>query len=794
MKIKSGSPKSTVTIWTQDNVYELHSDAGNPDSESDVISITVTKTLSSIAGSWSISLVPRPDAAGSLWSEKLSVFDYVEIKMKGGNDDQESVVCRGLIDQIGVSESFGGGIPQRAIQISGRDLGALLVDFSILYLIGYEPYANLLKVFSWKSMPKYEIVNAQEAFDIIMGRWKELVELTVGNIEVDPDTGVSSGINIPRSLNLASKISYFASSFFPDMKTVWGHLASYEGTVFNALEVYRDKPFHELLMYEDDFHSRFIMRPSNLKDMKGNFPLEVNNLKKSLLASEKGLYQSDIVINPEDIIQQRYQVGNSQMYNYFFTTPKLSPLYGSDFLSVCCLLTPERPWDSINPFISIKDQNDPNAPEPLGFIGRYGIRKMEVSSNFTSMSMASLGQIEMRNSKEAGGNPDQKDQESSKKASEDYVKPSTKNKRGLAKIPAALTKYDALVQKAANDNGFPPAVIYALMTAENSEGDPNKPTACKNGSTSWGLMQINDYWHRDDYPYEDGVQKWTDPKTNIEHGAALLKQYYNDSGWTNAPPADKLHCAVDAYYAGLPKVRDAVNSGNFPSYPDPPPGWRADELTQTTIRSHWNNFARAYDLYSEALANAAEAKAQEQAKQDANNAKTGQTATQVTEVPNGSIPIRDDIKEEASWFGLRLNQVLVTWYLHNHLLRSGTLTIRGTNQALIGTYAKVAEENSYPATLDYEYYIEGVTHNFTLFQGYTTELTLSRGQPTKESGGLYELGYKGKFYFDTTRTVDEVTREKYQKLSAESKNARQTDSRNVPLTPEQAKQKIHPES
>src|SRR4030042_882140 len=95
----------------------------------------------------------------------------------------------------------------------------------------------------------------------------------------------------------------------------------------------------------------------------------------------------------------------------------------------------------------------------------------------------------------------------------------------------------------------------------------------------------------------------------------------------------------------------------------------------------------------------------------------------------GEIDEKDKDKSEKEQFdpfiakGEAMNKTLVAWFLHNPLLLSGTIEIPGTNRAIIGTYMKDEDEKK-------EYYVEGVTHSFTLFQSFRTSLQLSRGLPT----------------------------------------------------------------
>jgi hypothetical protein len=89
--------------------------------------------------------------------------------------------------------------------------------------------------------------------------------------------------------------------------------------------------------------------------------------------------------------------------------------------------------------------------------------------------------------------------------------------------------------------------------------------------------------------------------------------------------------------------------------------------------------------------------------------------------------------------GIIMNKILVAWFLHNPLLLEGSMTIRGTTKAKIGTYCI---DND----MGMEFYVENVSHVWRLFDTYVTTLTLTRGQPL--DGGLYAHGHRGKFYFD----------------------------------------------
>lgn len=72
--------------------------------------------------------------------------------------------------------------------------------------------------------------------------------------------------------------------------------------------------------------------------------------------------------------------------------------------------------------------------------------------------------------------------------------------------------------------------------------------------------------------------------------------------------------------------------------------------------------------------------------------------------------------------GVERNRSVVAWYLHNEKLLSGSMEIRGTCKAIIGTYLLDNDD-------DMEYYVEGVSHTFENFGSFRTSLKLERGMP-----------------------------------------------------------------
>lgn len=67
---------------------------------------------------------------------------------------------------------------------------------------------------------------------------------------------------------------------------------------------------------------------------------------------------------------------------------------------------------------------------------------------------------------------------------------------------------------------------------------------------------------------------------------------------------------------------------------------------------------------------------------------------------------------------------LYDWYINNYLFFSGELKVLGHPDYRIGS--RLLYENVYDG-VNWEFYIESVEHNFTLTEGYTTTLGVTRG-------------------------------------------------------------------
>ena len=739
-EIKVGAPTLTVNFYTRDKVYELHSKIGDPNTA--ILSVTTSKDLGSPAGSFTIAMVPESDERGKTWKDKLEVFDYVEIFMKGIDDPSERIIMRGLIDTISMEEDYSGDVPTRNITLSGRDLGALFVDFSVWYSPLLDAKAALGKMATWIKEKRPQGYSAEELFKEFFDHMTNLFELTVGKPTYSGTTGWGHSINArtqrnvvvsPSStVNLSAKIERKIKAFFPELRTTYLQFNQFEGSYWNLFQNYQDKPFHEMFVWDADDTTKFVFRPARLKDMKSNFH---DNVLSAMEELGMAAYPPDFSVNDADKISMSTKQSVSQLNNYFFTFPELQGGQSkTNMMSVAVLSFVDNPSESVNPFLSIRPplsaaelEGTTNLAgnEPMAFIGRYGRRAYEVPIHFF---LQDIGQILQSESKDpAHPLPDPL---AAKFKALPYNQSDPTGK--------GVSRWENKVEKYSKKNNATKPLVYAILD-KSSGGDNLKKEdfsytlfglTLKKESTSVGLMQINS---KMDPAYVGG----TDSDMNLDYGTAKISRLEQKYG------GDKKK-VIAAYFGGNGHSERAVDNA-ITRAGTSGKDWFQELPNSTMFKDQgiflqkWTNETLALTAQYYLKLKPDEGYRSPQAEKELQDKNAGASRSAMSL-----------LKDPYIGPALRFNFILVCWYLHNHYLLSGSMSIRGTNKAIIGTY--VQDKDGEYLNLDgslhrgMEYYVEGVSHNFVVFSRYTTTLTIERGQP--EQYGLYGQGYRGKWYFN----------------------------------------------
>lgn len=711
LQIKTGSPKIQIGIYTRDKVYEINSYVGDPNS--DVLAVTTTKSLGSASGTFTIDFVTKKDAEKKTWADKIEVFDYVEIKMQGIDDDHLKMVMRGLVDSIEFSESYEGGLPVRRITVSGRDLGVLFTDFCIWYPIELQPWAKIIGCLSWDPLPEI-MMSPQDMFDWIIKKWLSTVDLKVGRYYGDQQ--ISTGV--------ASKyVKVFAAAISDKLKA---HIFTYydgkEGPFWNALDEWADKPWHELMIFDTDDSAILCLRPSRLKDMKGVYYHGTLSAMKAI----PDAYQEDIHFSDVDKVSMTVRKSSNQIHNYIFTYPNV-PENADDYRAMAVEDHANDPWNSMNPYMAILPPTDysevPSTNEPLSYTGRYGMRQLYLRTNFVPID---AGQPY----KEKNLEPQREYETPEGLAISHAPNVGGNEKRKIGSIPTSLTKYDNYVTQASKAHGVDKNLVYAVMRKENPGGVPtavgyNPATPTRPPSRDIGLMQLNDSNYAG-WNFTEAQAR--DPQANVDKGtwylSTLLKKYGNT--------AEGQQKAIAAYNCGPGNTDKAIAQGGT--------AWR-NYLPETT-KGYLKDVTKNYQDFKTSTGKMSDDELME-----------------YTVVEKRMQ--RDEEADSKAWYqhakdtykdiGLELNKIVVGWYLHNHYLLEGSIAIRGTADARIGIYAIDDDDNM-------EYYVETVSHDFRIFEAYRTNLTVTRGMPSE--GGLFSKGLRGPVYFGDIAVTKLSTGEK----------------------------------
>jgi hypothetical protein len=458
--------------------------------------------------------------------------------------------------------------------------------------------------------------------------------------------------------------------------------------------------------------------------MKKNYH---QNVEKAIQEMGPSAYPPDFPIKNEDKISISVRNSISQLYNNFFTYAETDGIAKSNFLAMAVFGYEDNPAESVNPFFSLRPKTSfggegvrsKEGEEPIAYIQRYGLRKYEVPIHFFELD---IGQIKQAETKD----PDHP-------AQPKPVLPKWKNlpvEDGEGKR-IEVSKWEDKVEKYSQKNNADKPLVYSILD-KSSGGDELKthnnynsynPTIVS--STDTGLMQIND---KTMVPAYTGG---TDPDQNLDYGTArigrLEQKYGGDKRKVIAAYKDER--VVDRAI-----TKAAPGTDWFSQLPE------AAKPNDGKALQKWTNETQSlYNSYDEKL----KVKSQYTGSPDVKQA-------QVDSEASSSRSAMDLLNDPFIGPALKYNFILVCWYLHNHYLLDGSISIRGTNKAIIGTYVQDKDGEYFDLSgkpqKGMEYYVEGVSHNFAVFSRYITTLTVTRGQP--EVGGLFGQGYKGKWYFD----------------------------------------------
>jgi hypothetical protein len=472
------------------------------DANAALLAVETTKHLEEACGSFTLHFAPGLDRTGRRWDQAIPKRSLVIIDMERLDDTDDAIptVMLGLTDDHSMQEDYTAAQPRRQVAIHGRELSCVIVDAVLWFdkALASHPEYGVLTV---QTLPDPQTGLAGEArlalaHDPNMARANEdpretlarilNVYLFLGGKAVAPSETpdlqqpvISLDLPIGTLADLLS-LNAGAWSLFEDGVTVpiRQHPAQ-TGSLWNYLHVYIDRAFQEFFTRIEDgvckihFRGKPFLHTLVTSGTRFKSTGEPGDTPSSTIEPTLQTLELD----PADILTMNLHTQTANVYNVFKAGPRgISALYK----------IPEYTYQ-ILPQIIV----DPRHPS---FVGRYGLRVLEVDSPYLSPLDAGQ-QVDGQARGPAAPVP-------------------------LTPKPASAGTYPDMANQIAAAHQIPPnqrPYFVALMHQESSF-NPNATHKNSNGTVDEGIAQF----HR---PYPTGVTL-NNPFDPVEAlGAAA--QYWN---------------------------------------------------------------------------------------------------------------------------------------------------------------------------------------------------------------------------------------------------------------------------
>lgn len=295
-----------VQAWTPQGAY-YHQDLMG-----DLLTIETSKSTTQPYGTFQLTFVMREDAQGS-WADKLTFRTYVEIRAGIGTTGPPPILMRGFVDTAAQTlemPAFPNG-PDREVVVTGRDMGAVLADWQILYLWGIDPMATYVQA----NLPNGGGALAA-TLGISVGQTapNRLVEAFIRKL-VNGQAIAGLQAVLPRVPALVPKLT------IPDAYQInFLNLQPWQGSYANFLDYFSSPPWGEWFVYDADDAPWIVLRQTPYKTYRtGQYPLRYGGTPEQL-----GFF-ADVTVSGGAVTSHDLTINGSQaIYTYYSTTPDLA--------------------------------------------------------------------------------------------------------------------------------------------------------------------------------------------------------------------------------------------------------------------------------------------------------------------------------------------------------------------------------------------------------------------------------------------------------------------------------------
>lgn len=294
-----------VRAWTPQGA------AYHRDLMGDLTTIQTSKSTDQPYGTFQLTFTLREDAQGS-WADKLPFRTYVEIRA-GIGTGTPPILMRGLVDAPAQSMDSGAwpNGPTRAVVVTGRDLGAVLSDWQVLYLWGIDPMALYLQA----NLPNGgDALAAQLGISVHETSPNALIRAFVTRlVNGQAVRGLQQVLPMLPTLRLQCTI--------PEAYRVnFLSLQPWQGSYSNFLDYFASPPWGEDFVLDEEEAPLVVVRPTPYKTYTGGiYPLPYGG------TPETNGFFPDVPIAAGDVTSHDLTINDgSQIYTYYSTTPDLA--------------------------------------------------------------------------------------------------------------------------------------------------------------------------------------------------------------------------------------------------------------------------------------------------------------------------------------------------------------------------------------------------------------------------------------------------------------------------------------
>ena len=359
------------------------------EADSALLAIDVSKDLGTPCGSFTLHLAPGRDQDGRRWDQIIPrrSLVFIDLERPGPSDLPEgsATVMVGLTDDHGMQEQYSEAKPQRRVQIHGRDLTAIIVDAMLWFnmALARHPAFGTLTLHSLEGETQVAVsynpnlARAMEDPRVILSRVLDYY-LYVGGQAVAPAETPNLqrpviGLDLP-DVTLADLLDKNASAwrlFEPGVTVQIVQHPQADGSVWNYLHNFIDRAFQEFFTRIEDGVCRIHFRG---KPFRHTRVTSGTRFKSSAVAGAPAPDDPTVeptlqtlTLDPDDLLAIQVQMQTSNVLNVFLAGPKgLSDLY--EIPALRYRLLPQIVTDHRHP----------------SFVGRYGLRVLEVESPYLS--------------------------------------------------------------------------------------------------------------------------------------------------------------------------------------------------------------------------------------------------------------------------------------------------------------------------------------------------------------------------------------------------------------------------